>query len=338
MEPTSKPRIGFVGAGRHSTANLYPSFASSGVPIAAVAERNPKRAAEVVARGNARAVFSDHRELLANVELDGVVVSLAPELQPDVVADCLRARVPVFVEKPLGSNASVARRFAALSAELGVPVMLGFMKRFAPAYVRLAGMLGGSAALGEPRTYSCVFGFSPWKPDLSDREFITQAAVHLIDLVRSLFGEVTAVTGMRSASDGLLSIAVTVRHAGGVVGSLNLVSSASWARETEELTVTADHGLARVYDLSRIEVREPAPGARSERPWEDLLERASILESSNSPASGGLRDLFLRGYVGELQHFLDVVKGRAVPITSADDNVRTMELCDRILRAVADPD
>ena len=332
MSRATSPRVGFIGSGRHSSANLYPAFAATGARIAAVAERNPMRAEALAARGDVPLVVSGHRELLERAALDGAVISLAPELQPEVVADCLRAGVAVFVEKPLGANAAEARRIADLSAQTSVPVVLGFMKRYAPAYARVASLLGEQAPLGRPQSYVCTFGFAPWKPDLSEVEFVTQAVIHLIDLVRGLFGEAIDVTARRASADGSLSIVATIRHADGVIGSLNLVSNRAWSRETEELTVTAERGAVRCYDLSRVEVSEPA--APSERPWEDLLERVTVFGASNSPASGSQKDLLLRGYVGELRHFLDVLTGHAAPLTSAADNVKTMELCDRILEAL----
>ncbi|QYH34546.1 Gfo/Idh/MocA family oxidoreductase [Salinibacterium sp. M195] len=105
MSTVEQPRIGFVGAGRHSSLNLYPAFAATGVPLAGIAERNPARVAEAEARG-IRPIFPNHLALIEATDLDGIIVSLAPHLQAEVVADCVRAGVAVFVEKPLGSTGS----------------------------------------------------------------------------------------------------------------------------------------------------------------------------------------------------------------------------------------
>ena len=65
--------------------------------------------------------------------------------------------------------------------------------------------------------------------------------------------------------------------------------------------------------------------------WEGLGEETVVRRPVNSPASGGLRDLYLRGFVGEVRHFLDCVAQDRTPSSSAADNVATMALCDKML-------
>jgi predicted dehydrogenase len=50
--------------------------------------------------------------------------------------------------------------------------------------------------------------------------------------------------------------------------------------------------------------------------------------------SGGYRDLYLRGFVGEIAHFMNCCQEGRTPGSSGRDNVKTMELCDRILAAL----
>lgn len=77
-------------------------------------------------RGYAPRIFVDHQALLGNCRLDGVIVSLAPELQIDVVEDCIRAGVGVYVEKPLGFDADSAQRIAKPTLTQGSPVMTSY--------------------------------------------------------------------------------------------------------------------------------------------------------------------------------------------------------------------
>ncbi|MBH0117310.1 Gfo/Idh/MocA family oxidoreductase [Salinibacterium sp. NG253] len=335
MPTVAQPRIGFVGAGLHSSLNLYPAFAATGVPLVGVAERNPARVAEAEARG-IHPIFPNHLALIEASNLDGIVVSLAPHLQADVVADCVRAGVAVFVEKPLGSTEAEADEIAEIAADAGVPVMLGFMKRFAPAYTQLKALIGEDTEQGPVLSYACEFGFAAWKPDFTPVEFITQAVIHLIDLVRDIFGEVVDVSAIKNSVGDGLAIIVQVRHESGVVGSLNFVSARAWSRETEELSVTCTNGVVRVSDLSRIQVLTGEVAGTTAGPGETLAERSVTFDVSNSPGSGSLKDLYLRGYVGEMKHFVGVLQGTEQLSPSAADNVRTMALCDTILAAISD--
>ncbi|WP_431919832.1 hypothetical protein [Nonomuraea jabiensis] len=61
--------------------------------------------------------------------------------------------------------------------------------------------------------------------------------------------------------------------------------------------------------------------------------RAVGLESAgDGQASGGLRDLYLRGFIGEVEHLLRRVREGGSPGSSAEDNVKTMARCDELLR------
>lgn len=60
-------------------------------------------------------------------------------------------------------------------------------------------------------------------------------------------------------------------------------------------------------------------------------EKDCVLTSVNTSSSGGWRDLYLNGYVGEIEHFLDCLLNDKQPICNARDNVKTMALCDKIV-------
>lgn len=329
---TVPPRIGFIGAGRHSSANLYPALELAGVSPAGVADRNPANVLALGVRVGAASVYRSYREMIEKESLDGVVISVDPAAQPQLAADCLAAGIGVFVEKPFGMTAAQAQELAALAADSSRPVVVGFMKRFAPAYVRV-GSIVRNEELGAPRSYGFTFGFAPWKPDLSIEEFIFQAVIHLIDLSRHLFGPVEEVTGFSTTSGSGLHVVGAFRHRSGVVGTITFASAPAWSQETEELLVTCDAGYLRVADLTSLTVVREEPTGR-EPAWSDLTQRSTVFASSNSPASGATRDLYLRGYAGEMQHFVDVLRSGQGAGSAATENVETMRLCERLIAAV----
>ncbi|MFJ8128873.1 Gfo/Idh/MocA family protein [Streptomyces hydrogenans] len=76
------------------------------------------------------ACHTDHRAMLAAGPLDALVVAVPNHAHAGVCADALRAGVPVCVEKPLALDPADGRRLAALSRELGVPVLTAFHRRY----------------------------------------------------------------------------------------------------------------------------------------------------------------------------------------------------------------
>jgi len=82
--------------------------------------------------------FQGHQELLDTCpELDGVFVATPVPDHVAVACDCLKAGVPVYLEKPMALSVAEARRIAETAELTGVRLQVGFNLRYAPLYVRL---------------------------------------------------------------------------------------------------------------------------------------------------------------------------------------------------------
>ena len=150
-------RIGFIGHGAHATANLYPSLRALGVSPCSIATRNETQARLAAARWGAQRSYGNHLLMLEREKLDAVFISVAPEDQARLSMDCLAAGVDVLVEKPLGMNAAEARAVSDLATATSRMVMVGFMKRHAPAYRRLKALMADESILGPPVSFNASF-------------------------------------------------------------------------------------------------------------------------------------------------------------------------------------
>ena len=327
-------RLGFIGYGRHARANLYPSIALAGGRVVRVATRSQSGADDAAAAIGADRGYGDYRTMLAEGGLDAVFISVGPEDHVALTVDCLRAGVAVFVEKPLGMREAEARVVADASAASGRPAMVAFMKRFAPAYVCMRSVMADEARFGRVMSFDGRFAFAPWTDTLDDEGYLKLAAIHIVDLLRSLFGEVADVRGFRNSRGADIAMSVALQFESGVVGSMSFASAPSWGREHEELTVTGRTGFVKAENLQRVMYHFDRPLDGATPRWQALDEESVTVESVSSPISGGARDLYLRGFAGEVSHFLQCVVDGTEPLSSATDNVATMALCDRILSAV----
>ena len=144
--------IGFIGAGgmgRHQAA----SFAQvRGCRVAAVAD--PVRpAAEALAADHGAAVHEDHGDLLAS-GIDAVVVAVPTGLHAAVAIDCLKAGVPVLVEKPMARTVAQCRAMNRVSESTGDPAH----GRPLPALRLPLGDLGPGGAVRPSRLPGAVAG------------------------------------------------------------------------------------------------------------------------------------------------------------------------------------
>src|SRR4051812_8588820 len=130
----SKIRIGFVGVGgMGQAAHLRNYMTESDCEVVAVAELRPKLREAVMRRYGIPKGYADHRELLANEKLDGIVASQPYTLHGQLVPDLLAAGVPVLTEKPIGRSSEVARKLAAASKAGKGTLFVGYHKRSDPA-------------------------------------------------------------------------------------------------------------------------------------------------------------------------------------------------------------
>ncbi|MBN2752897.1 MAG: Gfo/Idh/MocA family oxidoreductase [Rhodospirillaceae bacterium] len=66
-------------------------------------------------------------EVLERIDFDVAAIAVPPQEQEAIAMACLERRIPVFAEKPLGSNLASASRLAAMARDMGVPTAMDFI-------------------------------------------------------------------------------------------------------------------------------------------------------------------------------------------------------------------
>ncbi|SCX59620.1 Predicted dehydrogenase [Klenkia marina] len=323
-------RVALVGAGHHAQVNLVPALRAAGVEIGALATRDVDRSRAGLTRAGAAGTPYGSVEalLVGEPDLTHVVVCAQPADQPGIVETVLRAGRNVLCEKPVGADAGQARRLADLAADAGVVLRAAFMKRHAPALVELRSIIA-SGRYGAPVGFDVRFAADAraFAPDV--RSFLTLAAVHHVDLVPFLLGaplDVVASATQHGVGETLRALLTT---APGVHGTLRLSSLPAYSSEVDVVEVEFERAVVRVTDTRTTETRLPGSGD-----WRAGHERVEVRHAASSTMSGGEQDLHLRGFVGELAAFAATL---VAPDGSAEENVVTMQLVDRLLAAAGVP-
>lgn len=325
----SKSKLCFVGAGFHASTNIFPSAIEAGAQIQAIATRDMDRSKAALVRfGSDGTPYDDYKRMLQSEDCDGVVVVAQPHDQTSLVLDCIKAGKNVFVDKPLGWNAAEAALIADAAEEAGVVLMVGFMKRYAPAYMKLKELIM-DRTLGAARSFEARFAVDSTPFCKDEEQFIKLAAIHFVDLMRHLFGEVVQVRGFRNSNNEFISQSISLKFDNGIVGSVYFSGMSAWSRESESMLVTFDHGFAHANEINTLTIHRSLTSDVT--PWQSLEELDTVLTPSASAMSGCYRDLYLRGFVGEMAHFMGCCRHSLTPRSSGRNNVGTMDLCDRIL-------
>nr|WP_162449178.1 Gfo/Idh/MocA family oxidoreductase [Phytoactinopolyspora mesophila] len=309
-------RIGVIGVGGHASANLYPNLRAAGLELVATCARHQDRAQAAAEMWGAEHAFDDPEKMLASVELDGVIVCVSPDDYGPLVNLCLKAGKPVFCDKPGAGSAAEAHELAELSRNTGTPVVVGYMKRFAPAY-RQAHDIVRSAVFGAPSLGAFTFAMGQgFGGDL--RTYLIDNPVHHLDLARYFLGELSDVQAHVTELPGFgHAVAAIARASSGAVCTFNLCTTASWNQRNEYAEI---YGKGHAVWIDNVDTCTYRPPERPEQVWRPNY-------TVPLPVNSGPTTM---GFVPELEHFRDVVTGATENLSDMTSAAATLALAEQL--------
>ncbi|MBD3307925.1 gfo/Idh/MocA family oxidoreductase [candidate division KSB3 bacterium] len=123
-------KFGFIGAGFIGQLAHIANYAQvEGCELYALAEIRPELRRKVLHRYGFQKGYANHRELLADPDVEAVVV-VTPRPQTGPIAlECLKTGRHVLTEKPMAHTWSQAQQLVSVAHENGVVYAVGYMKR-----------------------------------------------------------------------------------------------------------------------------------------------------------------------------------------------------------------
>lgn len=325
-------RVGLVGygdAGRGIHARLLREV---GERVTAVVTRSPERAEAARSDWPGVVVHDALDGLLADGDLDLVVVASPTGRHVEHVLAVLAAGVPLVVDKPLGVDADGAAQVVRAARAAHVPVTVFQNRRWDREQLTLRGLLA-DGVLG--RVHRFERRWERWRPVPKDRwkenavgdggGLLLDLGAHLVDAAVQLFGSVAAVRAeLRSlttpAEDDVF---LALDHVGGTTSHLwgSGLAGAPGPRtrvlgERGAYLVTAFEGEATPFA-----VMDPGPGNEG---W--LVRGAEVVPV---PAAPGDHADFYRAVRAWLRD------GAPVPVDPVDA-VATASVLDAARRSAAD--
>lgn len=237
---TQRIRIGVIGLGPMGMKHARSIAENPDAQLAAVATRRAEVGREKEARYGCRA-YRDYQALLADPEIEAVVIASATRDHPEHIIAAAQARKDIFTEKPTALTLEDADRVIEAVARAGVRCMVGFMRRFDPAYAAAKKKIE-AGEIGQPVTFQAISRDPFWPAHENDDPrvsggFWVDMGVHDFDLGRWLMGqeirEVYAIGGalvypalkdFQDMDNGIVSFT----YANGAIGSAELSRNARY--------------------------------------------------------------------------------------------------------------
>ena len=230
--------VAFLGVGRMGRTHIQTLAGIGNVRVVVVGDSDPAAAEQGRAIARASRATTDPLDAIGDPAVEAVVIATPTSTHATLIEAALRAGKAIWSEKPIALDLLETDRVVELWRATGLPVQLGFMRRFDPGYVR-------AKALIEAGELGRIEQFRAYSRDtyLPSAEFLRGSggsfldmSVHDFDLARFLVGEIDEVSAwgsvliddrFRAAED--VDTAVTMlRFRNGALGVVEMSRRSTW--------------------------------------------------------------------------------------------------------------
>ncbi|MCC7045077.1 MAG: inositol 2-dehydrogenase [Alphaproteobacteria bacterium] len=313
------------GAGRIGQIHAGNLARNPGARLRYVVDVDPKAAERLAERYGATA--TDRETAMRDLAVGAVVIASSTDTHADLAIAAAHAGKAIFCEKPI--DLSLARVDACLKAvqEAGVPMLVGFNRRFDPSFKSLHDRLEA----GEIGAVEQVIVTSR-DPGLPPQEYLKVSGgqfrdmtIHDFDMARWLLGEEpvdvfatgSVLVDQRVEEVGDTdSVMVVMRTAGGRLAHINNSRRAVYGYD-QRIEVLGSKGMLTAANRVPTTVeRAGGDAVTRDKPLYFFLER------------------YAEAYAAEMAHFIEAVNAGEKPSVGARDGRQALVLAEAAVKSM----
>jgi myo-inositol 2-dehydrogenase/D-chiro-inositol 1-dehydrogenase len=315
------------GAGRIGAIHAASIAASGRARLVHVVDVHAPSAEALAAKHGAR--VSDTAAALADPAVGAVLIASSTDTHADLVIAAARAGKAIFCEKPI--DLSLARVDACLAEvrRAGVPMLVGFNRRFDPSFSELHRRIG-AGAIGSVEQV-IITSRDPGPPPASyikvSGGMLRDMTIHDFDMARWMLGEepvevfayaANLVDPAIGAAGDVDSAMVLLRTASGRMAHINNSRRASYGYDQRvEVFGSAGRLIAGNRTPTTVELAN-AESVATDKPLHFFLER------------------YADAYRFEMDAFLDALANKTPMPVGAEDGRQALVLADAAVRSLAE--
>lgn len=293
-------KVGMVGIGSIAQKAYLPVLGVRSDVELLIASRNQEVIRRVGRQYRIQQQFS-HVDELIGAGVDAVFVHTSTESHVEILRRLIESGIPVFVDKPIAYTLAESESIVSYAKQRGVPLMVGFNRRFAPMYRKMKHQISRpETILMQKNRVNKVSGV---------RETLFDDYIHVADTMLYLMERLDDIAFRAKTENGRLQYIVADLF-GGNTTAIGIMNRQTGVTE-ETVEVTGDQVKMVVQDLSRAATFFKDQESRSSfDDWDPILYR--------------------RGFVDMIDHFLDCVGHGKEPETSGEKSLKSHEVCEWI--------
>lgn len=314
-------KVGVIGVGRMGQRHCRVYANLRRAQLVGVCDANPQLGQQIAAQYEVP-YYADADELLARV--DAVSVVTPTPLHFKVAMRCLQKGVHVLIEKPITATLSEAERLTQAAEASGLITMVGHIERFNAAYMELKNVLDGMKPLAISFRRLSAFAGSN-----TDVDVVLDLMIHDTNLVLDLIGAEPAwveAHGLSVVSDTIDHAAVSLGFTAGPI--VSLTASRITEHKVRSIDVTAREAYVEcdLLNKSIFAYRETIGEYLNQNNKGVKYRQESVVERIQVPI---FEPMFL-----ELQHFVECVLEKKIPLVTARAGLNALALAERIQQLI----
>jgi UDP-N-acetyl-2-amino-2-deoxyglucuronate dehydrogenase len=327
--------IGLIGGGNISETHALAARAIADVEIAAIFGTNAEKVGRLCREYGGKA-YINFDEFLAHRPMELVAIGSPSGLHAEQGIAAARRGLHVLTEKPIDITVERADALIAETRKAGVQLGVFFQDRGKPDILSVKNAVD-AGALGKPILADArvkwyrppnYYGNSRWRGTwaLDGGGALINQAVHTLDLMLWIFGEVKAVqatckTALHAIETEDTLIAM-LEFASGALGVLQAATSV-FPGYPRRLELAGSEGTVIIEQDRLLEAELKNPSA-------DLLKR-SAADKNQSSSSPTISDA--RGHQALLEDFLNAIRTNTKPRCDGQEGRRSLVLVQAIYEA-----
>jgi predicted dehydrogenase len=248
-----KAKLAIIGAGGLAQNQHIPNmFKIDNAELYAICDLRQEVLDEVGDFYRIERRIKDHREVLSDPEVDGVLIVTREDSHVPLTLEALAAGKHVYVEKPLAETGEDCEKVAEAQKTAGKIVAVGMNRRMAPAY-RYAKELLWKNGNGGPKNmfYRIADSYSiDWGKNFGEGQRIIHEVCHIFDILRFFAdSEVKSVYCVTSRPDDEV---ITLQFESGTVATILSSGYTNSGMPKEQFEAIAEVGGVIVDEFTEV--------------------------------------------------------------------------------------
>lgn len=317
-------KFGVLGAGRIGKVHARNLQQSGRARVAYIADAVPEAASALAESVGAE--VSSIEEVLAS-DVDAVLIATPTDTHADIIEQVARAGKAILCEKPVSLSVERIEQCLPVVEKAGVPLMIGFHRRYDPNYAALAKTLR-EGSIGEVEMVT-IIARDPAPPPVSYIErsggIYRDMMIHDFDMVRFLLGEEPVVVHAL----GSVLTDPAIKQAGDVDTAVVHMQTASG-----KIAVITNSRRATYGHDQRIEVHGSKGMLRANNVHLTTVERADERGFTADLIPFSFVERYQQAYANEVNAFLDFLAKGEAPSASGHDGLMAQKLAEAAARSL----